>query len=158
MAEEQKSDPTKAKIHTVLQDLQTQLRSKHITEKVTVLGKEFVLKAPLSEDEEIWAETQTRSDSTISFSTSNNAARLAAGLVSIAGIEVDKLFEYPEGMKKEVREAIDGNSARRRYWVMAQLLTFIAEEGNRGFTGKLIDAQRALDKRIQEAQDEAPKS
>ena len=157
MAEEQKATNT-AKRHSILQDLSAQLRSKAITSDVQVLGKTFKLKGPLSEDEEVWAESRTRAESIAAYNTSNNDARLAASLVSIDGVTVDQLFTYPDSMSKEIRDNLDANSARKRYWLMDQILAFIAEEGSRQFVGKLIDGLRDIDNRLKEVTQEAPKS
>jgi len=140
----------KAKKHSVLETLKKELSRGFLEREYTVSGHKFKLHT-LNEEEESWADGFTRSTTVMASITSRKAPRLAVAISAIDDIPVDKLFDYPDDMPKEVQVELNTNNIARKYWIRDQVLYFFAEDSNRAFIVDLFDKLAELEKERDEA-------
>jgi small-conductance mechanosensitive channel len=129
----------KSKRNKILEDLKVDLLKGRRERDVLALGRKFKLHT-LNEDEESWADSYIRATSTMAIISTKKAPALAAAISEVEGTPVGALFDYPEDMPKEVKEALDKNQIQRAYWVREQMLMFLVEESNRKFINVLYSS------------------
>ncbi len=147
----------KAKRNPVLENLRKDLAKGHLEETVEVGGHKYRL-ATLTEDEENWADTYTRTNSAASMFSSRRAPRLAGSIKEIDGLLTSDLFLYPDDMPEVLKKRLEENPIEKRYWVRGQLLMFLLEDGNRNYITKLYETLTKLDEARDEAVKEIPKA
>jgi hypothetical protein len=145
------------KRHSVLQDLFTDLSKGNITDTFEVFGRKFTMHT-LNEDEETWADTFIRTNTTAALISSRRAPRLAASISAIDNIPVSELFQYPDDMPMDLRKEIESNPIQKAFWIREQLLKYLNEVGNRSFIIDLYSKYEELIDRREAGLKEIPKS
>lgn len=145
----------KAKRHSVLENLKKDLEKGYLEKDVTVQGYKFKLHT-LNEDEEIWADGYTRTNTPLSMITSSKAPRIAAATAAINDVPTGELFTYPDDMPENTKKALAENAIQKRYWLREQMLYFLAEDGIRPFINELYQALSALEDERSRAFEQIP--
>ena len=145
----------RAKRHTALESLRKDLAKGMLEDTVVVNGHKFKL-ATLNEDEETWADTFMRTNTTASIMSSKKAPKLAAAIRALDDVPVSELFNYPDDMPKDMKDNIDANPVIKREWIRDQMLMFLAEDGIRPFINDLYEAFQTLNDKRMEAIKEVP--
>lgn len=146
----------KAKRHTLINTIATELRKGFIEDSITIDSHKYRLRT-LTEDEEVWADQFMRGNSPLTMITSRKAPRLAAALISIDDIAVADLFDYPDDMPDAYKKSLNENKTEKRYWLCLQVLYFLTDDSCRPFIVKLYDCLDALYNKRDEAMKEIPK-
>ncbi len=148
-------DNVRAKRHSVLETLRKDLAKGFISKEVLLGDYTFVLHT-LNEDDEIYCDQYVRTISPLSLATSRKTPRLAASIRSINNIATGDLFGYPDDMPLEVRNEIDKDPIRKKYWTYDQMQVFLAEDCVRPFINRLYEEYEELEKKRDEAIGELP--
>ncbi len=146
-----------AKRNPVLENLRRDLSKGFLDETVEISGHKYKL-TTLTEDEETWADTYTRTNSPASMFSSRRAPRLAASIKELDGVLVQDLFLLPDDMPESVKKRYNENPIDKRYWVRDQMLMFLLEDGNRKYITDLYEVLNRLDEKRDAATKEIPKS
>lgn len=146
----------KAKRHNVLDNLKKELLRGFVSKTFDVDGHKYEL-STLNEDEETWADSLVRPVNMMSTVTSRKAPRLAAALRSIDGVTVEQLFQYPDDMPRDIKNALDDNPIQRKFWVRDQVLYFLAEDAPRQYVTTLFEKLNELEKERDEVLKNVPK-
>ena len=146
-----------AKRNPVLDNLRKDLAQGFLDETVTIRGHKYKL-TTLTEDEETWADTYTRTNSPASMYSSRRAPRLAAAIKELDGVASQDLFLYPDDMPESVKKRLVDNPIEKKYWIRDQLLMFLLEDGNRPYINDLYEVLNRLDAKRDEVIKELPNS
>ena len=147
----------KAKKHAALEVLRKELSKGFVDKEVTVRGHKFLLHT-LNEEEENWADTFLRMNTPAALLSSRKAPRLAAAIKAFDDVPVDRLFEYPDDMPKEVKNGLNDNEVSKKFWLRDQMLYFLSEDVNRPFIDELYSEFFKLEQERDKALEEVPKS
>jgi len=147
----------KAKLHSKLEILRTELAKGFIDKSVTVRGHKFLLHT-LNEDEETWADTFIRMATPAALISSRKAPRLAAAIKSFDDVPIESLFEFPDSMSAETKKSLNDNEISKKFWYRDQMLYFLSEDGNRPFIEELYGELSKLEKERDEALKALPNS
>lgn len=147
----------KAKRNPVLENLRKDLAKGYLDETVEIAGHKYKL-TTLTEDEETWADTYTRTNSPASMFSSRRAPRLAASIKELDGVATADLFLIPDDMPKSIQDRLRDNPIDKRYWIRDQMLMFLLEDGNRTYISELYTVLNRLDEKRDKVVEELPKS
>jgi hypothetical protein len=125
--EERKIPP--AKRNELLMNLSEQLSGMKVNTTAEIVGHKYYMET-LTADESVWADSHTNMNSEVSFVSSQKAPRIAAAIKRIDGKPVEELFEFPEDMDEELKKYHTSTQYRKRYWVMAQIFTWLSEQAD----------------------------
>lgn len=150
-------DQYKAKRHSILESLKSDLSRGFLDKEVTVRGYKFKIHT-LNEDEESWADAYVRVSTPLTMLNSRKAPRLAASIKAVNDIPVDQLFIYPDTMTDEQRKNLNDNPIQRRYWCREQMMLFLAEDAIRPFIDELYGEYSKLEEERDKAIAELPKN
>jgi len=151
MVDETKKDPdviktSPAKRHKLLADIASQLKDKESSDVFEIDNHKYLI-STLTADEEVWADTYCNMASSVSAYTSIKVPRLSAAVKQIDGIDVDKLFEFPDDMDEANKKFHTSSQYRRRYWVMNQMMLMLGDLPNKFVNDLWSKYQELVDRR-----------
>lgn len=147
----------KAKRSLVLENLKKELSRGFLEREVEVRGHKWVLHT-LNEEDETWADSFVMTTSPSALIASRKAPRLAVAIKSVDNVSTASLFEYPDDMPKELKDELNKDPVRKRFWVRDQMLAFLNEDMHRPFIDDLHVKLMELEKERNDAITEIPKS
>jgi len=114
------------KQHGVLAAIDGELRGRHLTKPVEVMGHTYEL-ATLGPDREMWADLLTSGEDMFKAARSRRAPYLAAALRGIDGVPVEQLWPLPDAGTPEGMYA-RGSRAAEDDWRARQALAWLTDD------------------------------
>ena len=118
----------KAKRHPLLNDLSTELRGFRIAETFEVVGHKYRLQL-LAPSEMDWViEKATSGANLVEMANLMSRPLIAAALLEIDNIPVAQLFQLPDDLPKEARQALEADSKVLAEWRREQIFAYLGED------------------------------
>jgi len=139
--------------HQVLRDLASDLEKGFIEDTFEVHGRRWTLRT-LNDGEETWSDKFVAASNSVAIITTRRAAKLSVAIQAVNDVQLKDLFTLPESNfdEKKVKEYIESNSVRHRFWLAEQMYEYLSEQPANmdGLVIQLHAKFMELEKRVKE--------
>ena len=137
--------------HKLLDIIDNELGGAHTAEDFKVLNHTYRLRSLDPEDEE-WADANVKGDNFYQTARSRRAPYVAAALVAMDGVPVEKIFTPPADMPELQRKMYDEEPKFRKMWIAEQVLAWLMNPKKHGpFVQELYGHYLTLEEKRVEA-------
>lgn len=117
----------KAKRHALLAEITSALEGRLPEDRVEILGHKYLIRLLKPEGED-WAASRTDGSSLAASLLNARKPSVAAAIIAIDEVPVEKLFEPGADMELALREMLASNARALRDWRRSEVLEWLSEE------------------------------